>query len=79
MMIDSMLTLTRRGAFWMATFFVVSVLLDVGISALVGQQEPMFLLFAAAILALFIVTATYTLAKKLIALVRRGSDKTPSS
>jgi peptidoglycan/LPS O-acetylase OafA/YrhL len=76
-MIDSMLTLTKRGAFWLALLFVVAVLMDIGISALVGQQEPMFLLFAAAILALFIVACIYTLAKKLIGFFRHRTDKTP--
>jgi len=78
-MIDSLLTLTWRGAFWMAVLFVVSMLFDVGISAILGQQEPIFILFAAAILAIFLVTGTYTLVKKIIALFTHGSHETPDS
>lgn len=77
-MIDSMLTLTWRGAFWLAIFFVVAVLMDVGISAIIGFQEPLFLLFAAAILALFVVSAAYTLVKTIIGRFRHESDSTPS-
>jgi uncharacterized membrane protein YhaH (DUF805 family) len=76
-MIDSMLTLTKRGAFWLVTLFVVTVLLDLGVSALIGQQEPMFLLFAVAILALLVVASIYTLGKKLIRFFRHRADKTP--
>ena len=76
-MIDSILTLTKRGAFWMAILFAVSVVLDIGVSALVGQQEPLFLLFALAIAALFLVAAVYTLSKKVIGLFRGRADKTP--
>lgn len=77
-MIDSLLTLTKRGAFWLAVFFVVSALLDLGISALVGFQEPMFILFATAILVIFLVTGTYTLAKKILGLFRRTPPESPS-
>jgi hypothetical protein len=76
-MIDSMLTLTKRGAFWLAVFFVVAVVMDVGISALVGHQEPMFALFALAIAAIFLVAGTYTLGKKVVGLFRHNAEKTP--
>jgi len=76
-MIDSLLTLTMRGAFWMAVFFVISVVLDIGVSAVAGQQEPIFLLLAVGIFALFLVAGTYTLAKKLLGFFKRGAEKTP--
>jgi putative Mn2+ efflux pump MntP len=76
-MIDSMLTLTKRGAFWMAILFAVAVVLDIGVSALVGQQEALFLLLALAIAALFLVAAAYTLGKKVIGLFKGKADKTP--
>jgi hypothetical protein len=78
-MIDSLLTLTKRGAFWMAVFFAVVVLLDIGVSAIIGQQEPLFILFAAAILGIFLVTGTYTLAKKLLGFIKRGSERAPKA
>jgi len=74
-MIDSLLTLTKRGAFWLAILFVVAVAMDVGISALMGQQEPMFLLFALAIAALFIVASIYTLGKIIIGRFTDKADK----
>ncbi len=76
-MIDSLLTLTKRGAFWMAVLFLVAVLMHVGISAMVGYQEPMFLLFALGIAALFLVAGAYTLGKKLIALFRHKPENAP--
>jgi hypothetical protein len=76
-MIDSILTLTKRGAFWLVVLFVVAVLLDLGVSAIVGQQEPLFLLLALAILALLLVAGVYTLGKKVIALLSRDADKPP--
>jgi hypothetical protein len=78
-MIDSILTLTKRGAFWLVVLFVVAVLMDLGVSAIVGQQEPMFLLFALAILALLLVAGVYTLGKKVIAFFRRDASKPPRS
>ena len=69
-MIDSLLTLTKGGAFWMGVFFLIAVGLDLGISAIIGIQEPIFLLFALVIAAAFVVTGTYTLVKRLF---RRGS------
>ena len=79
MMIDSLLTLTKRGAFWLAILFVVAVAMDVGVSALLGQQEPMFLLFAFAIAALFIVASIYTLGKLVVGRFTRKSDKDPQA
>ena len=76
-MIDSLLTLTKRGAFWLAILFVVAVAMDIGVSALLGQQEPMFLLFALAIAALFIVAGIYTLAKMLILRFKHKTDEDP--
>ena len=70
-----MLTLTKRGAFWLAVFFAVAVLMNLGISALVGRPEPMFLLFALAIAALFIVAGTYTLCKKVIGYFKHNAEK----
>jgi uncharacterized RDD family membrane protein YckC len=75
-MIDSMLTLTKRGAFWLAIFFVAAVVMDLGISALVGHQEPMFALFALAIGLIFIVAGTYTLGKKIVGLIRPKAEET---
>jgi lipid-binding SYLF domain-containing protein len=77
-MIDGMLTLTKRGAFWLAILFVVTVAMSAGVSAIVGYQEPIFLLFALAIAGIFVLAGTYTLGKKLIGLFRRGGDKTPT-
>jgi hypothetical protein len=77
MMIDSILTLTKRGAFWLANLFVVAVAMDLGVSALIGQQEPMFLLFALGIAALFIVASIYTLGKMIIGRFTHKADKTP--
>ncbi len=71
-MIDSLLTLTKGGAFWMGVFFLVAVGMDLGISAIIGAQEPIFLLFALAIATAFVVTGTYTLFKKLLG---RGSPQ----
>jgi hypothetical protein len=76
-MIDSLLTLTKRGAFWLAIFFAAAVLMNVTISALVGQQEPMFALFALAIAAIFIVSGTYTLFKTVIGLFKHDAEKAP--
>ncbi len=75
-MIDSLLTLTKGGAFWMGVFFLVAVGMDLGISAIIGAQEPIFLLFALAIATAFVVTGTYTLFKKLL---RRGSPQDSKS
>ena len=56
----------------MGVFFLVAVGMDLGISAIIGAQEPIFLLFALAIATAFVVTGTYTLFKKLL---RRGSPQ----
>lgn len=74
-MLDSLLTLTKGGALWMAGLFVVSVLLSIGVSLLIGAQEPIFALFALFILVLFVVTGTYTLLKLLVHRIR--GPKTP--
>jgi len=76
-MIDSMLTLTWRGAFWLAVFFVISAALHYGISAMLGFPEPMFALMALATFAILVVSAGYTLAKKLIGMVLGTSSGTP--
>lgn len=76
-MIDSLLTLTKRGAFWLAILFVIAVAMSMAVSAIVGQQEPMFFLFALAIAGIFLLAAAYTLGKKLVGLFRHGGDKTP--
>ena len=65
-MLDSLLTLTKSGAMWMAILFAVSVLMTFGISALTGNQEPLFALLALFILATFVVTGTYTLGKLIV-------------
>jgi hypothetical protein len=78
-MIDSLLTLTKRGAFWLALLFVITIAMSVGVSAIVGQQEPIFLLFALAIGALFLVAGVYTLGKKVLGIFTRPADKAPHS
>ncbi len=75
-MIDSLLTLTKGGAFWMGIFFLVAVGLHLGISAVIGAQEPIFLLFALMIAAAFVVTGAYTLFKRLL---RRGNPQDTGS
>lgn len=72
-MLDSLLTLTKRGAFWLAIAWLVAILLDRGVTALIGQQEPFFLLAALFIPIAFIVSATYTLAKRILRRAHRSS------
>lgn len=59
-MLDSLLTLTRRGALWMAIFFVVCVAFDRGISAITGNTVTIFALGALMILIAFVTSAGYT-------------------
>ena len=69
-MLDSLFTLTKGGAMWMAILFAVSVLMTFGITALTGNQEPLFALLALFILATFVVTGIYTLGKLIVHKVR---------
>ena len=73
-MLDSLLTTTMAGALWMFGSFVVFALLDRGLSALLGRQEPIFLLFALASAAALVVRGVYTLAKLAIHRVRGHRD-----
>ena len=73
-MLDSLLTTTKAGALWMLAALVVSVLLDRGLSAILGRQEPIFLLFALASAAALVVRGTYTLAKLAVRRVRGRGD-----
>jgi hypothetical protein len=64
-MIDSLLTLTRGRAFWMAIAFVVAVAMHAGVVALTGFQEPIGLLGALFIPFFFLVSLAYTLGKRI--------------
>ena len=65
-MLDSLLTLTKGGAFWLAVFFVASTITHFFVSALMGAPEPLFALFALASLGALLVSGMYTLAKSVI-------------
>jgi len=69
-MLDSLLTLTRRGAFWLVLAWVVVVLLDRGLSAMLGRQEPIFILAAIFIPLVLLVSGTYTLIKWIVHRIR---------
>ena len=73
-MLDSLLTTTMAGALWMFGSFVVFALLDRGLSALLGRQEPIFLLLAFASAAALVVRGTYTLAKLAVRRLRDHRD-----
>ena len=73
-MLDSLLTTTRAGALWMLGALVVCTLLDRGLSALLGRQEPIFLLFALASAVALVVRGTYTLGKLAVRRVRGHRD-----
>jgi len=64
-MMDDLLTLTKRRAFWMVVFFIAAAVAHVAVVAVTGVQEPLFLLGALAMVALGIVSGVYTLARKL--------------
>lgn len=65
-MIDSLLSLTKGRAFWMAIAFVIAVLMHAGIVLLTGVQEPMGLLGALLIPVFFVVSLAYTLVKRIL-------------
>jgi len=73
-MLDSLLTTTWAGALWMFGSFAVFALLDRGLSALLGRQEPIFLLFALASAAALVVRGAYTLAKLAVRRLRGRRD-----
>jgi thiol:disulfide interchange protein len=76
--LDSLLTLTKGGVAWMAGIFVVMVVADLGVSAITGMQEPIFLLLALITLVAFVVTGTYTLGKSVWRRFRsQGRDVSP--
>ncbi len=77
-MLDSLLTLTKRGAFWLAALAVVSALLSFGISMLTGQIEPIFALMSLAAFGALLVTGVYTLAKRIFGFGHGRDQKTPS-
>ena len=72
-MLDSLLTMTKRGAFWLAVMFAVSLAFHFGVTAMIGVTEPIFLLIALAIALAFVVTGVYTGAKTLM----HGGHHTP--
>jgi len=74
-MLDSLLTLTKRGAFWLITLFFVALLIDIGVSAMIGMPEVMFLLLAIACLGALVVSGVYTLAKRLFGFGAQPADK----
>lgn len=74
-MLDSLLTMTKRGAFWLLVIFVVSAAMDFAVSRLSGAQEPLFLLFALGAVLAFIVSGVYTLGKKLFTDAKRSAPK----
>jgi hypothetical protein len=63
-MLDSLLTLTKGEAFWMAVAFAVLVLAHWAVSFLTGVMEPVFLLGALLVPVAFLVMGAYTLGKK---------------
>jgi hypothetical protein len=76
--LDSLLTLKKGAAAWMAGFFLVCVIANRTVSALTGREESVFLLLALMILAAFLVTGTYTAGKWIVCAVRgRRRDDTP--
>ena len=62
-MLDSLLTLTRGAAAWMAGALILCLLLDRAVSALTGNPVTIFLVFALGILLAFAVSGTYTAVK----------------
>jgi len=76
-MLDSILTLKKSTALWMAGFFVVCVLANRGVDALTGQQESIFMLLAVAILAAFLVMGAYTAGKWVFHLLKGDRSHTP--
>ena len=76
-MLDSLLTLTKGAAAWMAGFFVICVIVNRGITALTGVQEPIFLLLGFLILCAFLVMATYTAGKWAVHLLKGDSPHSP--
>ena len=65
-MLDSLLTLTKGEALWMAIGFVTAALAHWAVVALTGEQEPIFLLIALLIPVVLVITGGYTLAKKIL-------------
>jgi len=61
--LDSLLTLTRGAAAWMAGALILCLLLDRAVSALTGNPVTIFLVFALGILLAFAVSGTYTAVK----------------
>jgi hypothetical protein len=62
-MLDSLLTLTKGAAAWMAGGLIVCVLMDRAVSALTGNPVSVFALFALGILLALLVAGAYTAAK----------------
>ncbi|HEY5540665.1 MAG TPA: hypothetical protein VIL41_04330 [Coriobacteriia bacterium] len=62
-MLDSLLTLTKGAAAWMAGALVVCLLMDRAISAVSGVPVSIFMLFALLILFVLVVTGAYTAGK----------------
>ena len=73
-MLDSLLTMTKRGAFWLAVMFAVALAFHFGVSAMIGVTEPIFLLIALALALAFVVTAAYTAVKTIF---RRNKHSAP--
>jgi hypothetical protein len=72
-MLDSVFTLTKGEAGWLAVFFVFFVGADRVLAALLNLPVTMFMLFAMMIAAFFIVACVYTASKwALHKVLRRG-------
>jgi hypothetical protein len=75
-MLDSLLTLRKGAAAWMAGFLLACVAADRVVSALTGTVVSIFLVLALGILCAFVVMSIYTLGKMALGALRRdGSDE----
>lgn len=73
-MLDSLLTLTKRGAFWLVMAWFLALLVDRAISGLLGHQEPIFVLAVLVIPLVLLVSGVYTLIKWLVRRVHHAPD-----
>ena len=72
-MLDSLLTLTRAEAGWLAGAFILCVLGNRAITVMTGNEEPIFLVLAVLILVALVVTSIYTAVKWVWHRLRRSA------